>query len=177
MEVRIYIRSYTGKGFCFLISHVFPFLCSYFCQSSAYLVIINIFYHKFIEVFMQRFVKGIWASVLFWTRFHTVILPTPKKLNVTLHPVMTCKGTIILDISFELKLFLLCLIESLSLIIDGAFVHNFLILFHSLVWPTFVYAYSLILKDDNYHYSFSCYYIQTKILHFFSLFPHFWKAF
>ena len=123
MEVRIYIRSYTGKGFCFLISHVFPFLCSYFCQSSAYLVIINIFYHKFIEVFMQRFVKGIWASVLFWTRFHTVILPTPKKLNVTSHPVMTCKGTIILDISFELKLFLLCLIESLSLIIDAAFVH------------------------------------------------------
>ena len=53
----------------------------------------------------ERFVKSIWASVFFWTCFHTVPLPTPKKLDVTSHPVMKCNGTIILDMSFEQRFF------------------------------------------------------------------------
>ena len=156
MKVRVYIRSYFWKAFTFLFFMFFPLLCSHFCQSGAYLVVVSIFYYKIIEVFMgEAFHESMWASVLCWTRVCTVLWPTPNKLDVTSHEVMTSNGTVILDISFEqssfaLKLFLLRLIASSPLIIVAAYAHiTTKSVSSESVSTGVVLSFSLILENKN----------------------------
>ena len=144
------------ETFTFLFFMFFPLLCSHFCQSGAYLVVVSIFYYKLIEVFMgEAFHGSMWASVLCWTRVCTVLWPTPNKLDVTSHEVMTSNGTVILDISFEqssfaLKLFLLCLIASSPLIIVAAYAHiTTKSVSSESVSTGVVLSFSLILENKN----------------------------
>ena len=50
-------------------------------------------------------VKSFWESLLFLTRFHAVLSPTPKKLDFTSDLVMTCNGTITVMVQSVLQLF------------------------------------------------------------------------
>ena len=128
IEVRVYIWSYSSKVFWFLIFHVFSFMCSHFCESSAYLVVINIFYYKFIEVFMRGDFRKHLSFCTFLDSLPHSFFANTKKRDVTSHPIMTCNGAIIWDTSFEqrsfaLKLFILRLIASSPLIVDTAYAH------------------------------------------------------
>ena len=128
IEVRVNIWSYSSKVFWFLIFHVFSFMCSHFCESSAYLVVINIFYYKFIEVFMRGDFRKHLSFCTFLDSLPHSFFANTKKRDVTSHPIMTCNGAIIWDTSFEqrsfaLKLFILRLIASSPLIVDTAYAH------------------------------------------------------
>ena len=148
MEVWIYIRSYSGKCWLFPHSHVFLLLCSHFFQRSAYIVVINIFCYKLIEVLKLELCQKVWDSVLFWTHFYTYPLPTPKKLDVTSHPIMTCNGTIILDISFEQRFFALFMYDCKFVIIYWCSIcthHNNI----SIFWINRYLSYLIIFLDPR----------------------------
>ena len=73
----------------------------------------------------KEWVKKIWVSVLFWTRFHTVPLTTQKKLNVTWYPVMTVMVPLFQTIllSRASLYWRLSLTVSSPLIIDAVYTH------------------------------------------------------
>ena len=78
----------------------------HFCGLISVKVVLTLslqiyFFTKLLRFSCKSCVKNIWDSLLFWTGFHIVLLPTPKKLDVTAQSVRTCNDTIILDISFE----------------------------------------------------------------------------
>ena len=104
MEHWIYIRSYSGKGLCFFTFHIFPLLCSPVYQSSGYLAVICL-NTNLLRLSCKNCVKNIWASVFFWTCFHTFLFPTPKK-NLMLYETQSWfkPSTLIFDI-FEQRSF------------------------------------------------------------------------
>ena len=108
MEVWIYIRSYSGKCWLFPHSHVFLLLCSHFFQRSAYIVVINIFCYKLIEVLKLELCVKKFEILYFSGLISTHILCQHQK-NLMLHHTQSWHAMvqIILDISFEQMFFAL----------------------------------------------------------------------